>query len=209
MPPSRRVIHCTIDWVEDKMPDNRKNLLDFIVNLPLISYYHRIYYDIAVQMSVVGWPSLTEKRSGKNGGVASINYLLDELPDKPRIEFRKRFVKKVVDDLDITSWWKRGKLKKMGISEENAGKFFDYITSAKDSDGEVIIPTVAHEGEECSYSLGCIDTEAQQLLAKDDDHALPQQRHAGTEVHRMCSLHNGLKRDNLIFDHLSFRQFIE
>jgi hypothetical protein len=146
-----------------------------------------------------------------NGGKNMINtgtVHFTKMRGKKRL--RKLYVRKVEDFIENGDV---SKLQKIGITPDNAGKYFDYATGGETKE----IPS--NLKRRCSYSLGCYYnlesiqfgektyplSEKTEYLGRDLDHSRPT-KHGGSDEeeknrHHMCGYHNRhMKNMNPLFD---------
>ena len=187
-------------------------LEDLILTIPMISYYTSKMDEIALQLAFLqGKNELVTLNS--NHKVTGIHFHdLDAMKTKPRKEFRRSFVMAVEGDLLGKTPAERAILEKFGISHSNAGRFFDYITVAKDPSGASLLePSTPHSGPECGFTLGCAKKPWQAYFSIEEDHAFPKSWGGiddPSNYQPMCKRHNMLKSNNILFDNLSFRKFL-
>ena len=144
-------------------------------------------------------------------GRTDIQITYDNLPYKyqkmvkfviPKKEFKLMLRNEIGTQNDILI----DELNQLGISLEKGSVYFDYSTAIKDGGLMTFRPKSQARGS-CAFSLGC--TSHFDQLSIDNEHPLPRSRGSNLEGSQdMCTWHNQMKRDSMLFDHHSIHDLI-
>jgi len=167
-----------------------------------ITYYERIIYDTIVQKRRRFKDIILKNDNGKIVGINLKDIDKFGLREHLKKEFKLMLRNEIGTQNDILI----DELNQLGISLEKGSVYFDYSTAIKDGGLMTFRPKSQARGS-CAFSLGC--TSHFDQLSIDNEHPLPRSRGSNLEGSQdMCTWHNQMKRDSMLFDHHSIHDLI-